>query len=143
MPTGLGRHVDPRRPRDLDELLLDLALQVVAPLLIDRVPLVVGHDQRPPGVDDLLDDPDVLLGDRLTRVDEHDGDLGLLQCGLRPQRGIEVGAPRLVDPPPDASRVDEPPLLAGDLDEFVHGVAGRPGDRVHDDPLRSGDLVEQ
>ena len=47
--------------------LLDLALEVVAALLVDEVPLVVGDDERAAGVDDLLDDADVLLGDRLGR----------------------------------------------------------------------------
>src|SRR6266702_5291515 len=39
------RDVDPRRPLDLDELLLDLALQVVPALVVELVPLVVGDDE--------------------------------------------------------------------------------------------------
>ena len=110
-PVQRGQ-VHPRRPLDLHELPLDLALEVVAALLVEQVPLVVGHDERAAGVDDLLDDPDVLLGDRLLGVDEDDRDLGLLQGGLGAQRRVEVRAPGLVHPAPDARRVDEPPRLA-------------------------------
>jgi hypothetical protein len=115
VPTGAGRDVDPRRPRDLHEVALDLALEVVPALLVGEVPLVVGDDQGPPGVDDLLDDPHVLLGDRLGGVDEHHRDLGLLQRRLGAQGGVEVGATRLVDPAADAGGVDEAPVAPADL----------------------------
>src|SRR6478672_11431786 len=62
---GLGRDVDARRPRHLDQLALDLALEVVPTLLVEQVPLVVGHHECPTGVDDVLHDADVLLGDGL------------------------------------------------------------------------------
>ncbi len=133
--AGPGGDVDARRPGDLHELALDLALEVVAALLVEQVPLVVGDDQGATGVDDLLDDPDVLLGDRLFGVDEHDRDLGLLQRGLGAQRGVEVGAAGLVHAAPDAGGVDEAPGLAAELDELVDGVAGGAGDVVDDDPL--------
>ena len=114
---------------------LDLALEVVAALLVEEVPLVVGDDQGAAGVDDLLDDADVLLGDRLGGVDEHDRDLGLLERGLGAQRGVEVGAAGLVDAAADAGRVDEAPGLAAELDQLVDRVAGGAGDVVDDDPL--------
>ena len=122
---------------------LDLALEVVAALLVEQVPLVVGDDEGAAGVDDLLHDPDVLLGDRLLGVDEHDGHLGLLEGGLGAQRGVEVGAAGLVHPAADAGRVDEPPGLAAELDELVDRVAGGAGDVVDDDAVLAGELVEQ
>ena len=143
VPPGEGRHVGPRRPRHLHELLVDLALEVVTALLVEGVPLVVGDDERATGVDDLLHDADVLLRDRLGRVDEHDGDLGLLERRLRAQRGVEVGTARLVHAAADARGVHEAPRLATELDQLVDGVAGRPGDVVDDDPLGAGEPVEQ
>ena len=123
--------------------LLDLALEEVAALLVGEVPLVVGDDQRAAGVDDLLHDADVLLGDGLRGVDEHDGHLGLLERGLGAQRGVEVGAAGLVHAAADAGGVDEAPRLATELDQLVDGVAGGAGDVVDDDPLVAGQLVEQ
>src|SRR4051812_33930185 len=76
--AGAGRDVGSGGPGHLHELLLDLALEVVAALLVDLVPLVVCDDQRAPRVDDLLHDPDVLLGDGLLGVDEDDSHLSLL-----------------------------------------------------------------
>ncbi len=140
---GARRDVGPGRPRHLDELLLDLALEVVAALLVEGVPLVVGDDEGAARVDDLLHDADVLLGDRLLGVDEHDGHLGLLEGGLGAQRRVEVGATALVDAAPDAGRVDEAPRLATELDELVDRVAGGAGDVVDDDPLVAGEAVEQ
>ena len=109
MPARHRRDVDPRRPLHLHEVHLELALEVAAALLVDEVPLVVREHDGAAGVDDHLDDPGVLLGQRLPRVQQDDGHLGLLQRGLRPQRGVEVGAVGLVHPPADARRVDEPP----------------------------------
>ncbi len=79
----------------------------------------------------------------LTGVDEDDRHLGLLQRRLGAQRGVEVGPSGLVHAPPDAGRVDEPPRLAAELDELVDGVAGGAGDGVDDDPVVTGQLVEQ
>src|SRR4051812_23149941 len=45
--AGARRDVGSRCPGHLYELLLDLALEVVAALLVDLVPLVVGDDQGP------------------------------------------------------------------------------------------------
>ena len=141
--AGQRRDVDPRRPLDLDEVALDLALEVVAALLVDQVPLVVGDDERAPGVDHQLDDPGVLLGQRLLGVDQDDRDLGLLQRGLGAQRRVVVGAAGLVHPAADARGVDEAPRSAAELDHLVDRVARGAGDVVDDDPVLAGELVEQ
>ncbi len=125
------------------ELALDLALEVVAALLVDQVPLVVGDDQRAAGLDHHRDDPDVLLGQRLARVDEDDGDLGLLQRGLGAQRRVVLVPGGLVRAAADAGGVDEPPGLAAELDQLVDRVDGGAGDRVDDDAVLPGELVEQ
>src|SRR5688572_23407174 len=45
--------------------------------------------------------------------------------------------------PADACGVDEAPLAAAELHDLVDRVARGAGDRVDDDPLRPGELVEQ
>ena len=50
VPAGAGGDVDPRRPLHPDQLALDLAVEVVAALLVDEVPLVEGDHQRPAGL---------------------------------------------------------------------------------------------
>ncbi len=143
MPAGLGGDVHAGRPLHLDELALDLALQVVAAVLVHEVPLVVGDDEGAAGVDDLGDHAGVLLGERLGRVEQHDGDLRLLDRGLRAQARVEVGTLRLVDASPDAGGVDEPPRDPLELDELVDGVARGARGLVHDDALGARELVEQ
>ena len=143
VPAGARRDVDPRRPRHLHEVALDLALEVEAALLVEQVPLVVGDDQRAAGLDDHRDDAGVLLGQRLARVDQDDGHLGPVQRRLGAQGRVVVGAAGLVRPAPDARGVDEPPVSAAELDQLVDRVAGGAGDRVDDDPLGAGELVEQ
>src|SRR5690606_11360141 len=43
VPPRLGRHVHPRSPTHVRQVLLDLPLQVDTPLVIEQVPLVVGE----------------------------------------------------------------------------------------------------
>ncbi len=96
-----------------------------------------------PGLEHEVDDPDVLLADRLAHVDHDDGDLGLLERGRRAQRCVEVGALLQVDAATDAGRVDEPPQLSAELDDLVDRVARRARELVDDDALLARGLVEQ
>ena len=82
VPAGQRRDVDPGRPLHLHQVLLELALEVAAALLVDEVPLVVGEHDGAAGIDDHLDDAGVLLRQRLPGVQQDDGDLGLLQRRL-------------------------------------------------------------
>ena len=143
VPAGLGRDVDPRRPAGVVQLAVDLLVKEFPAVSVDQVPLVVGDHQRPARIDHHRDDPQVLLGQRLARIDEDDRDLGPLQRSLGAQRGKEVSALSLAYPPPDPGRVDEAPRLAAELDELVNRVAGRARHRVDEDPLRASELVEQ
>ncbi len=143
VPTGDGRDVDARRPGDLRQLRLDLALEVVAALLVEGVPLVERDDDRPARVHRHGDDPLVLDADGLTGVDQDDGDLGLLDGCRRTQRGVVVGALLEVHTAADTGRVDELPGLAAELDQLVDGVAGGAREGVHDDPVLAGHLVQQ
>ena len=129
---------------DLHELLLDLALEEGAAVLVHEVPLVVRDDERAAGVDDLLDHADVLLGQRVsTRRPGRrpTSAFSIAACGA--QRGVEVGALGLVHAAADAGGVDEQPRHAAELDELVDRVARGAGDVVDDDALRARELVQQ
>ncbi len=143
VPAGARRDVDPGRPRDLGQLGLDLALQVVAALLVERVPLVEGEDDRAARLDGHGDDALVLHRDVLGGVDQDDRDLRLLDGGGGTQRGVVVGALLEVDALADARRVDELPGDTAEFDQFVDRVAGGAGDLVDDDALLAGHLVQQ
>lgn len=125
------------------QLPVDLAVQLHSAIAFYQIPLVVGDHQRPPGLDYRRHDPQILLGERLARVDQHDGYLGPLQRTLGAQRREVVGTLRLECPPPDPGRVDEPPGLAAQLNQLVDGVPGRARDLVDQHPLLPGQLVEQ
>ena len=86
---------------------------------------------------------DVLLGDRLRRVEDQHRDLGAVDGGGGAQRGVVLVARRLLDPLADAGGVDEAPGAAAELDQLVDRVDGGAGDVVDDDPLRAGQPVEQ
>src|SRR5664280_1404888 len=135
--------VDSGSPWDLDQLFLDLAFEVRTTLLIELVPLVVGHHQGASGIDDLLDDTDVLLGDGLFGINQHDGHLGLFQCCLGTQRSVEVGSASLVNPAPNTGRVHEAPGLAAELYQLVDWVAGGSGNLVDDYAVLPRQPVEQ
>ena len=135
VPAGARGDVDPRRPLHLHQLALDLAVEVVAALLVDQVPLVERDHQRPPGLADGLHDPLVLLGDRLRAVEHQDGDLGAVDRRRGAQRGVVLVPRGLLDPLADAGGVDEPPGPAAQLDQLVDRVDGGARDVVDDDPL--------
>jgi hypothetical protein len=143
VPAGLGRDVDPRRPRHPYEVALDLPVEVVAAVLVDEIPLVEGEHQRAAGLDHHRDDPEVLLGQRLAGVDEDDRDLGLLQRGLGAQHRVVLRPGCLVRTAPDPGGVDEPPGLAAELDQLVDRVDRGAGDLVDHRAVLAGDLVEQ
>ena len=143
MPSGGSGYVDPRRPAGGVKLPVDLAVQLQPALLVDQIPLVVGDDQCPARLYHHGHDPQVLLGERLAGVDQHDRDLGAFQRPRRPQRCVEVGALALAGPAPDPGGIDEPPADAAELDQFIHRVTGGARHRVHQDPVLARQLVEQ
>ncbi len=143
VPAGARGDVDPRSPLHLDQLALVLPLEVVATLVVDEVPLVERDHQRAARLADGLDDPHVLLGDRLAAVDHEDRHLGALHRGRGAQRGVVLVAGRGLDALADAGGVDEPPGAAAELDELVDRVHGGPGHVVDDHPLLARELVEQ
>ena len=85
----------------------------------------------------------VLLGDRLVRVDEQDRDLSGLDRALRTQRRIELRSAGMADALAQTSRVDETPRAPAEFDDGVDRVDGCAGNVVHDGPLVTGQLVEQ
>ena len=143
VPPGPGRQVDARGPLYLHEVPLQLAAERALALLVDQVPLVRDDHQGAPGVDDLLDDAHVLLGEGLGAVDEDQGDLGLLDGRLRADGGVVVRARRAVRLAADPGGVDEPPGAPVELDELVDRIAGGAGQLVDDDARGPGQRVEQ
>ena len=122
---------------------LDLALQVVAALLVEVVPLVERDDHGPARLDGHSDDALVLHADGLGRVDQHDRDLGLLHGRGGAQRGVVVRALLEVHAAADTGRVDELPGDAAEFDQLVDRVPGGARDLVDDDPLLVRHLVQQ
>ena len=140
---GLSGHVHPGGPLHAEQISLDLLVQVVAPFVVDQVPLVVGQHQRAARLDHHREDARVLLADWLARVDEHDGNLGLGQRRLGAQAREVLAATCLVDSLADSGGVDEPPLLTAELDELVDRVDRRAGDGVDDHSVLAGQPVQQ
>ena len=117
------------RPGDLDELPVDLLLEVVAPLLVEQVPLVVGDDQRTARLHHHRDDAGVLLAEHLAGIDEDDRDLSTVEGRLRPQRRVVVGAAGLVGAAPDAGEVIKLDTQGSEL-QIMHGGARTLRERV-------------
>ena len=147
--TGAGRDVHARRPRDVREVLLDLALEVAATVcvlevgVVETVPLVEREHERAARFQHEVDDAHVLLAERLRHVEHDDGDLGLLQRSRRAQGGVEVGALLQVHATADAGGVDEAPQPSAEVDDLVDRVARGAGEFVDDDPLLPRGLVQQ
>src|SRR6266536_723868 len=142
-PAGLRRHVEPKRPWHPAQVALQLATQLVAPVVVDEVPLVERDDQGAAGLGDHRDDPLVLLADRHDGVEQHDRHLGRLDRGGGAQARVVLGAAGLPHPLAQAGGVDELPHLAADGGEAVDRVDGGAGDRVDDRALLLGQAVEQ
>ena len=143
MPARLGGQVDSRRPLDLNQLTLELVLDLFLTLLVDEIPLVGDDDECASRVDDLLDDAHILLRQGSRAIDEHQGDLGLLDRGLGADGGVVVGAGRPVHLAADTRGVDEPPRAAIELNELIDGVTSGAGELVDDDALAAGQRVQQ
>ena len=133
--AGPGGDVDPRCPRDADQISVDLAVQVATSLLVHEVPLVEREDKSTPRLDHHRDDAQVLLGQHLTRVDDDDRDLGSIQRCCGTQARVVLGARGLGHPAPDAGGVDEAPGTATELHQLIDGIARRATDGVDDRAL--------
>ena len=59
--AGARRDVHARRPRDVAQVLLDLALEVAAAVVVEQVPLVVREHERAARLEHEVDDAHVLL----------------------------------------------------------------------------------
>ncbi len=141
--AGERRDVHPGRPRDLLHLGLDLALEVVAALLVELVPLVVRDHDGAARLDGHRDDALVLDADGLGGVDQDHRDLRLLDGGGRAQGGVVVGALLQVHLLADTGGVDELPGDATEFDQLVDRVAGGAGQLVDDDAVLLRHLVQE
>jgi hypothetical protein len=94
------------------QLQVDLAIQQIAPVLIDEVPLVERQHQRAARLNHHRQHPLILFGDRLRSVDQHDHHLGSVDRTVGAHRGVELVPTGLADSAPQSRRVDEPPDAA-------------------------------
>jgi hypothetical protein len=69
-PPGLGGVVDSRRPLQLRQLQIDLAVEQIAAILVDQISLVERQHQGTASVDRHRQHPLILFGQRLRGVDE-------------------------------------------------------------------------
>ena len=143
MTPRLRRHVDPRRPRHVREVLLDLAFEITTTVVVEQVPLVEREYECAARLEHEVDDANILLADDLAHIEYDDGDLGLFEGGRGAKRCIEVRALREMHPSPDPRGVDEAPHLARNLDLLVDGITGGAGELVDDDPLFTDRPVQQ
>src|SRR5699024_7568395 len=143
VPSGLGGDVHPRGPGHPGQLPVDLFFQVDATLLVEKVPLVEGQNQATPGIHDLLDHTDVLLGEWFADIHQDHRDLGPCQGVSGTHRCVVVGALQSPVTATNTGGVDELPGLPAQFDDFVDGIAGGACHRVHHDPFLTGEPVEQ
>ena len=125
------------------ELLVDFAVQVVAAVLVNEVPLVERDDERLAGLEHHVEDALVLLRDFLRGVDEHDADLGGVDDAAGAQGRVVLVALGVLDLLAQACRVNELPQLLVELNERVNRVDGGARRVIDDGALLAGELVEQ
>ena len=113
------------------------------PLRIEAVPLVEGDDEGPARVEQVAEEPRVLLGDPLSRVEHQDRDVRRLD-GLERLDGAQlldhVGDARAA---PEPRRVDEHEPPPAPLEGNEHAVARRPRGIVGDDPVLAEETVDE
>ncbi len=125
------------------EILFDLALEVAATLIVEKIPLIEGENESTTRLENEINDLEVLNADRLGDIDENNSDLRLFESGSGAKCGVEVGTLGEIDATTDTRSVNESPVFAGDLDLLVDRVASGAGKVVDDDTLFTGGLVEK
>ena len=84
-----------------------------------------------------------MFGEWLAGIYHHHAHLRALYGAVCTQARVVLVSGNLLDPAADSSGIDEPIDLATDLNELIDGIHRGPGHLIDDDPLLSGDLVEQ
>lgn len=96
-----------------------------------------------PGVHGLAHDLQVLVGNRLGGIEQHQGKLGTFDRGLRTQRGEVFRAGQLVQTTFDTCGIDEQPILAIDGDDLIDRISRGARKIVDDGAFLVGQLIEQ
>ena len=141
--AGLGGDIHTRHPWQVAQVLIDLAVQVVAAVLVHQVPLVEGDDEGLAGLQDHVEDALVLLGDFLGGVDKHDAHLRRVDDAAGAQGGVVLVALDVLDLLAQARGVDELPQALIQLHQGVHRIHGGTCSVVDDRALLRGQLIQQ
>ena len=143
VPAGFGGKVDALGPHHAIEFGVPQSFETLFVELVHRIPLVEHEHDRSAGIHGGGHDLQILVGHRLRGVEQNQRQFTELDGGLRAQRGIIFRACELVLASLDAGGVDEQPVLAIDVDDFVDGVARGAGQIVDDGTFFARQLIEQ
>ena len=125
VPAGLGGQIHTLGPHHTVEFGVPQAFETLLVELVHRIPLIEHEHDRTARIHGCGHDLQILIGYRLRSIKQDQRQFTALDGGLRAQRGIIFRACELVLASLDAGRVDEQPVLAIDVDDFVDGVARR------------------
>ena len=119
-------------------------LSVSSRCSVSAAPHLFKEDHQPGArLHHLLGNPLVLGGHSLERIDEKHGDVRVRQSLPRPEHGVVVGILCDAGLATDPGGVDHPVRDAVQVDDGVDRVPGRPRRGRHENPLRTGQPVEQ
>ena len=143
MPSGLSRQIHALGPRHAVKLGLPQAFHALTIEIIHQIPLVEYQDNASTGIHGLTHHLQILIGDRLGGVEQHQCKLRTLNRGLRTQRREILGAGQLVQATLDAGGIDEQPILAIDGDDLIDRISRGARKIVDDGAFLVGQLIEQ
>ena len=143
VPAGLGGQIHTLGPHHTVEFGVPQAFETLLVELVHRIPLIEHEHDRTARIHGCGHDLQILIGYRLRSIKQDQRQFTALDGGLRAQRGIIFRACELVLASLDAGRVDEQPVLAIDVDDFVDGVARSAGQIVDHGTFFARQLIEQ
>ena len=122
MPRRCRRNIDARRPRDLHEFAFEFRFEFLLAFLVHQVPLVVDDHECPPGINNLLHDAHVLLGQYFRGIKKDEGDLGFFNRSLCSDRRVEISSRCSVHFAAHTGRIHKLPLAVAQSDDLIDRV---------------------
>src|SRR5699024_6778020 len=141
--TSLRRNIDAGYPRQMRELLINFAIQIVAAILIHQIPFIEGDDERFACFSDHVQHKLVLLRDLMGGIDEHDAYFCGINDAARTQRSVVLVPLGIFNLLAQTRGVDKTPQLLVQLHQGVNWVNGGTRDIVNDRAFLASNLVEQ